>query len=62
MYLSSFFFDRKRRERSAGPTSLIIKRQRHPFHEKTDAKLVLMDALETKLMGKLMKSRDVVAL
>jgi hypothetical protein len=31
MYLSSARFDRKSRERSAAPTSLIIVRSRHPF-------------------------------
>ena len=46
MYLSSVRFDRKRRARSAAPTSLIIKRQQHPFCEKTDAKPTLMGSLE----------------
>lgn len=46
MYLSSLRFNRKRRSRSAAPTSLIIKRPRHPFFAKTDAASVLMGALE----------------
>jgi hypothetical protein len=46
MYLSSARFDRKSRERSAAPTSLIIGRSRHPFLEKTDALPVLMGVVE----------------
>lgn len=42
MYLSSVRLDRKSRARSAGATSLIIERSRHPFHEKTDGRAVLM--------------------
>jgi hypothetical protein len=50
MYLSSLRFDRKRRSRSAAPTSLIIKRPRHPFFEKTEAVPVLMGVLEMILV------------
>lgn len=58
IYLSSERFDRKRRARSAAPTSLIIKRQQHPFFEKTDAMPILMGALEMDLVIILMESGD----
>jgi len=62
MYLSSVRFDRKRRSRSAAPTSLIIKRQQHPFFEKTDAMPGLMGALEMAAVVIWMESGGVVVL
>lgn len=61
IYLSSDRFDRKSRARSATPTSLIIERSRHPFHEKTDAMRGLMGALEMMQIIILMESGGVVA-
>jgi len=59
IYLSSARFDRKRRERSGVPTSLIIERSRHPFCEKTDAKAGLMEGLEMDFVVILMESGGV---
>jgi len=59
IYLSSVCFDRKSRARSTTPTSLIIERSRHPFHEKTDALPMLMGALEMMLIIISMESRGV---
>jgi hypothetical protein len=61
MYLSSARFDRKSRERSATPTSLIIVRSRHPFFEKTDVVPVLMGSLEMESVLKSMVLRGVAA-
>ena len=60
MYLSSARFDRKSRERSAAPTSLIISRSRHPFPAKTDAIPVLMEVLGMGSVVFLMESRGAV--
>lgn len=60
MYLISARLDRKSRERSAAPTSLIIDRSRHPFLEKTDAVSILMGALEMDFTLDLMENGDVV--
>lgn len=59
IYLSSVCFDRKSRARSTTPTSLIIERSRHPFHEKTDALPMLMGALEMMQIIISMESRGV---
>lgn len=61
IYLASARFDRKSRARSATPTSLIIERSRHPFHEKTDAEPRLMGTLEMMEIIILMESRDAVS-
>ena len=61
MYLSSAVLDRKRRERSAAPTSLIISRSRHPFFEKTDVLPVLMEVQGMILKIVLMARRRVVS-
>ena len=61
MYLSSARFDRKSRERSAAPTSLIIVRSRHPFLEKTDVVPVLMEVWEMESAVRSMDLRCVAA-
>ncbi len=61
MYLSSARFDRKSRERSGAPTSLIIVRSRHPFLEKTDVVPVLMGVWEMKSAVRSMNLRGVAA-
>lgn len=47
---------------AAAPTSLIIKRSRHPFFEKKDAESILMELLDLLSRVILMESGRVVVL